>query len=68
MVDPGRVPSTLLAIRGQDENNDEHRDPEHIKEPDGGEEIDKWRGEESTCLEAHLHTMTGHSTRGTMQL
>ena len=32
--DPGRVPTTLLEIRGLDGNNDGHRDPEHAKGPE----------------------------------
>ena len=68
MVDPGRVPSTLLAIGGKDRVNEGHGDPEHIKEPDGGENIDTWRGKESTCLAAHPHTMTYNIIRGEMQL
>ena len=46
--DPGRVPTSLLETRGQDGNNDGHRDPEHVKETEGGEKLDTWRVREST--------------------
>ena len=61
-------PNYFIEIRGQDGNNDKHRESEHVKDTAEREKLDTGRGKDITWIEMHPYTMTGHRIRGALHL
>ena len=68
MGDPGRVSYRLLDSRQQDRNDDGHGDPEQIKDTEGIQNIEKWRGKGSKWHAMHPNTMKVNRIRGKLKL